>query len=1265
MIFSPIYLPLRKSKMTYLKTISILSALCLTLYSQANELEPQALLEQSSAISTTLFPDADTVLLDDITRVRYEADGTSVLNSDSAIKILTEKGKRDYQTLSLSFNASYGTNYFTCVERITPGGEIIPVQIEENSRLMVEPEQMSANIYNPNQKVLELSVPGLQIGDILRYAFTDITTKPLVPNSWSDYQVFESTMPICKATYEVNAPQSLPLQHSQIKDVIEGTLEADQRDEGDRIIYTWSLKDIPQFFPEPSMPDAYTQTQRLLISTLASWEELSRWYWELCLPRMECTTPALEEKVKELTAGKNRAEKINTLFQFVSQDIRYMGITTEEEAPGYEPHDVAITFENRYGVCRDKAALLAAMLRLADVDAFPVIIMAGPKKDEEVPQPFFNHAVVAALDENDEYILMDPTDENTKDIFPAYLQNMSYLVARPEGDTLRTSTIISASENLTHIRTTGALRESGHLEAKSHIIFEGVNDTIYRSYLARLTPEEQHRFFEGQLQASIPRAQLDTLEILPTALRDTSYPLEVHMAYTADALLTGSQTVRMLSPPRVGKGIGYANFILRDTALQTRRFPLYTQITAGIHEVIELELDPALGSPHLPETQGVQSDSFLWNQTYAHAENRLILTNQMELRTVEFSPAAYQSLKKELEKIEYEARKKVLFIDEMANEDLPDIRLLESRDQFILSDAHNWEQHSYQKVEILTYAGKKEYAEIIIDYNPAWEEVEITQADVILADGTRKQIRAEEINEMDAAWVASAPRYPAEKIIVANLPSVDVGTTLEYAYTIRARDQLGFSMQHTLREHYPIKQQAIEVQYPEHLALAIRSTFTQPKEEIKHKVKSLSWQAEDQLRVPREEALPAWHTFNPYLRLSTLDWESYAHTLFNAIKQANLHQDETSAFARELSSTCRTDREVIERLHKWIARNIRQAGPPLTDLPLSAITPADQTLLDRYGNQSDRMILLAAMLEAVDIPFEFLLSSNNSLIDEEIEPYITLPSTALFDQLILKIDVEGMPIYLSGASQYTHIGTSYFDQQWALNLEEQQLETIQLDEPYQDQVQDVQHLNVDAQGTLMVEATNTLHGMRFELLHQFYDEMTPELRRRNQQSLLQLIAENATTDREIETQFDTYPGQIIYEATAERYAVLDGAYLYVNMPQLFDDLFNFRSTERTLPFSYDDLVRETRHVHIALPEEYEPIYIPPTFTWQAPKDCGSITIEVEYDAQVNHIHITAKAQLNPTLFEAADFPDFVRTQQVLAHPDRHTLLLKKRGKNSD
>ena len=35
---------------------------------------------------------------------------------------------------------------------------------------------MSQNIYNPNQKILNLSVPGLEVGDTLRYIAHDIAT---------------------------------------------------------------------------------------------------------------------------------------------------------------------------------------------------------------------------------------------------------------------------------------------------------------------------------------------------------------------------------------------------------------------------------------------------------------------------------------------------------------------------------------------------------------------------------------------------------------------------------------------------------------------------------------------------------------------------------------------------------------------------------------------------------------------------------------------------------------------------------------------------------------------------------------------------------------------------------------------------------------------------------------------------------------------------------------------------------------------------------
>jgi len=42
-------------------------------------------------------------------------------------------------------------------------------------------------------------------------------------------------------------------------------------------------------------------------------------------------------------------------------------------------------------VCRDKAALLVAMLRKAGLPAYPVLVNYGEKKDQDVPNPFFNH----------------------------------------------------------------------------------------------------------------------------------------------------------------------------------------------------------------------------------------------------------------------------------------------------------------------------------------------------------------------------------------------------------------------------------------------------------------------------------------------------------------------------------------------------------------------------------------------------------------------------------------------------------------------------------------------------------------------------------------------------------------------------------------------------------------------------------------------------------------------------------------------------------
>ena len=87
-------------------------------------------------------------------------------------------------------------------------------------------------------------------------------------------------------------------------------------------------------------------------------------------------------------------DKVKALFYYVSKNIRYMGLTPEKDRPGFEPHDVCLTFDKKYGVCRDKAGLLVEMLRLAGFHAYPVLINIGAKRDMDVPQPDFNHAIV-------------------------------------------------------------------------------------------------------------------------------------------------------------------------------------------------------------------------------------------------------------------------------------------------------------------------------------------------------------------------------------------------------------------------------------------------------------------------------------------------------------------------------------------------------------------------------------------------------------------------------------------------------------------------------------------------------------------------------------------------------------------------------------------------------------------------------------------------------------------------------------------------------
>ena len=1237
-------------------------------------LDREAVIEVAREVTREKYPNADDVLMDDLIRARFQADGTSIRTDDTFVKVLTEKGRRENQTLSFHFTIPYSRVEVPVVEIVKSDGTVVPVDVKAQSRVMTDRSQMSSNIYNPNQKILRVGVPGLDVGDIVHYRFVRRTVKPRVPNTWSDYEVFEYTSPVRRLVYEVIGPKALPLRKIALRAEVKGTVEHTRTEKDDRLQYRWVVTDVPRMYREPDMPPLYTVVQRLLISTIPDWKDISRWYWQLCKPHLE-TTDGMKGMTAELTSGlDDRQKRVEAIFRFVSQKVRYMGITTEKEAPGYEPHDVRITFENRYGVCRDKAALLVAMLREAGVDAYPVLIHNGPRKDAEVPQPYFNHAIVAVQEPDGSYQLMDATDENTKDLFPAYLANQSYLVAKPEGETLLTSPIIPAEENLVRIETHGELDAKGTLTAESVLRFEGVNDGAYRGYFARIKPAERRRFFEGLAKRVVTGAGLIDFDIQPVNLRDVTQPLTVRMKLEAAGVpITDGRTV-MLPTPSFGTRIGLVNFLLGKTGLKERRYPLVTGFACGVDETLSLDVSKALGGAlTMPAFESVHDDTISFAQTLNRKANTLRGRTTFLLKAVEFTPPQYLVLKDALKTLEYNRRKMPIFAA-VAPASSPDIEVLDAKVLYNLTDAHSWTETRSVRMKILTYAGKKRHSELKFDYNPVWEDIKLEKATVTAADGKTKSVAPEEQNVLDAVWVGAAPRYPAAKTLVVSLPGVDVGSVIEYRIRRVKKDRPFFAAREAFRGFDPIRSKDVEIETPPNMSLTVQPRMA---ERIRHSESSPDkqrrtrrWAVRDARAIKRERYLPPWWSFNPGVSLSAGDWRAYAQNVRKALHEAAAGRTAAGKKALGLVRNPTKAEEKVRAIRDFVARTVRLAGPALHALPLSAITPADQTLKDGYGNTADRAVVIYAMLSAVGLTPEFVLASSFPEVSGLNPPLLTCPDPEDFGTVLVRVRLGRDFIYLNDTNQYAALGATPHDGNYGLTLRSGEIETTHAVYKKRDRRHTDYDITISETGEARIIKTVWYYGGFFAGFHRKFAEMPPEERRRYHQEAVSSIAQAAEADGDLITRYDTYPGEETVIVKVKGFAVREGEYLYFQLPDSLDDLFGLRADTRENPLYRPHARRTSIRTHVTLPPGFEEfVLLPREMKQELPNAAGTVRLTVAKVAARGLDHqpkngrtfmIEYRAELGPAVLPAAVYADVLALQRRLSHPQARTVLAHKR-----
>jgi hypothetical protein len=445
--------------------------------------------------------------------------------------------------------------------------------------------------------------------------------------------------------YTIDAPTAMKFRWL----VKSGSVDTSFTTKGNRQRMTWSAHDVPKVVYEPMMP--YVESMiRLFVCTQPDWQTWSKWYYNLCSTQYEVDS-ALGAGIDALTAGATTEDaKVRVLYNFVNQRIRYVETSYSGKKAGYQPEKISLTYQKRYGVCRDKAALLAGMLRHIGVDAYITLTNGGSQTDRELPVDQFNHATVAVKRADGSFYYLDPTVEDSRQYYVGSEMNRGVLVATKDGDDLRYTPLIPADSNRLDVRIYDTLAADGSLSGAAVLTPIGQQEFRLRSLVQYLPPEQQKQTFERYLRAFGPSARLDTITM--TDPRDLNLPLVIQFHFTVRDFATvlkpktgnRKSTIR-LTLPKAGNGMFPSSIFTWASSMPSRKYDVDFHSTYGWHLVHEMTIPKGYRAVLLPDPLAQSAGRASAASETKVTGNRLINEARFSLNDPVVPVAEYENLR--------------------------------------------------------------------------------------------------------------------------------------------------------------------------------------------------------------------------------------------------------------------------------------------------------------------------------------------------------------------------------------------------------------------------------------------------------------------------------------------------------------------------------------------------------------------------------------------------------------------------------------------
>jgi hypothetical protein len=545
----------------------------------------------------------------------YSETNVSVLSADKirihvreAYKVLRPDG-RHYGTVFVDFNSH---------RRVTSlHGWCIPAQgkdfeVKDKDAAEVSLPNIPGSELITDVKAKVLQIPASDPGNLVGYEY-EVEEQPFV---LQDTWYLQATAPVRQSHYSVQLPAGWEykaswLNHPEVRPMQAGSNQ-----------WNWTVSDVEGIRREYDMPPMRGVAAQMVVSffppggpvlnEFTTWQGMGAWYLNLTSGRRDSSAEIKQEVAALTTSADTPLEKMHAIAQFIQHDIRYVAI--ELGIGGWQPHPAPAVFSQRYGDCKDKATLTAAMLNEIGVQSYYVVINSrrgsvGPDAPARVDG--FNHTILAIKlpdgltdpsliatiqhPKLGRLLFFDPTNELTPfGQIGGYLQSNYGLLVSPDSSELVELPQQPVTTNSIQRTAKLTLDTSGKLQGEVKEVRIGDRARSERSALRSTTKAaDQIKPIENLLAGSLSSFRITKASIVNLQLMDQ--PFGFNYSFESENYAKNAGNL-LLVRPRV---LGVKSEALLETK-EPRKFPVEFDAPVRDTDTFEIVLPAGYEVDDLP-----------------------------------------------------------------------------------------------------------------------------------------------------------------------------------------------------------------------------------------------------------------------------------------------------------------------------------------------------------------------------------------------------------------------------------------------------------------------------------------------------------------------------------------------------------------------------------------------------------------------------------------------------------------------------------------